>query len=95
MENQFDSIMGLNRRDFLRRLGYGIPSAAAAGTVFGGCSAGLSGAKTSQISEIPQADNATVCLVKGADRRQMIVDSLTTVVFNGLGERSQRKVDRE
>ncbi len=76
MADKFDSIMGLNRRDFLRRLGYGIPAATAAGTVFGGCSAGLSGAKSSQISEIPQPKNATVCLLKGSDRRQMIIDTL-------------------
>jgi uncharacterized protein (DUF362 family) len=76
MGNQSDSIMGLHRREFLRRLGFGLPASAVGGSVFGGCSAGLSGVSSSRISEIPEAKRARVCVVKGSDRRQMIIDTL-------------------
>ncbi len=72
----FDSIMGLSRREFLRRFSIGLPAVAAAGSMISGCSTGLSGAHTTQGQFVGEAPGASVCLVKGTDRRQMITDTL-------------------
>jgi uncharacterized protein (DUF362 family) len=76
MADPFDSIMGLSRREFIRRFSVGLPAAAFGGSVLGGCSAGLNGAQSSQGNFIGEAPKTSVCVVKGSDRRQMISETL-------------------
>ncbi|MFC1539293.1 DUF362 domain-containing protein [Candidatus Latescibacterota bacterium] len=76
MGSSSDSIMGISRREFIRRFSVGLPVAAAGGSIISGCSAGLSGSRSSQMNEISEIPRTSVTLVKGSDRRQMITDTL-------------------
>ncbi|MFC1539403.1 DUF362 domain-containing protein [Candidatus Latescibacterota bacterium] len=63
-----------SRREFLRRLTLGTAGLSAG--LFSGCAAGLKRAPRLNRSSKQELDNSRVSLVKGTDRRDMIVDAL-------------------